>query len=317
MFMKKAKDNKKYYEKGKIDFLTFANDKRLAEATVIDFIGRAKLIGWNTRKTAKIYVWEFGIGNGDFAYNFLSILKKKNKALFKKTHYRLFDFSKKLLNKAKKRLKGFKNIEYVLYDAIEDVPKEKAHYMRINELWDDLPAKIFYMKGGKIFEKQCGKEMENEAAQAFLEILPEGFEIVINDYAAFHLQVIHGCLEEHGYIDVFDYGFNAIGLPKPMWNRYLRRDTNHTTYDVNFIYMTAIAKYLGIKHYIEPQDQFVRETLGKDLFSVELKKGLSYLSKNEMKRKRKELMKKGYSDEFIKGEINEESDYFHLRIWKD
>jgi len=321
------KDNKRYYSKGRLTFKTFSNDKYIAMATARDFVGRAEKQGWCKGKEDSIIVAEYGVGYGYFALNFLKCVRSLDPLLYSKIEYHLYDYSEKMLKKAAACLKagGEKNIAAEKCDAARAYPKIKPHYIRLNELWCDLPAKIFTLKKGQVYEVQARRyakpgDQFTQAALEFLSSLPLGYYIVINDRAAEHLGSISKSLRPGGYADIFDYGFTEVDLPMEIWNESLKRAKDHVTYDVNFTFMQAYARgCLNMKAYVEKQDDYVSDTLKMRLYPVELKDGLYYMTKDEMNRPitKKYLLPHGYDEEYLSGKFSEPNDYYHFRVWKE
>lgn len=281
-------DNKILYSKGKLTFKTFAKDLRLAEANVNDYIDLVKTNKWKK----EIIIWEFGVGTGDYAYNFLTILNNKNPELLNNTKYIMHDFSNNFLEQCKLKLKEFNNIEYVPYDATKNHLSGNVHYVRMNEFWDDLPAKIEQIKDSP-------------------------YKMINNRVAERNLRQIARCLYTGGTMDIFDYGFTEINLTPEEWNNSLKRETDHETFDINFNQMITIANELELKPNLDFQDDYVSNHFTPELRYVELKDGLFYLTQKEIEDKHKELEKLGYSKEFIKGQFNEKSEHYHLRIVKE
>ena len=87
------------------------------------------------------------------------------------------------------------------------------------------------------------------------------------------------------------------------------------TYDINFIYMKAFARALGLNVYVEMQDNYVNSVFS-GLRAVETEDGLYYMNDNEIKKNKDKLKLRGYSQSFITGAIKEENEYYHMRIWK-
>ncbi|MCC7570429.1 SAM-dependent methyltransferase [Candidatus Micrarchaeota archaeon] len=303
----KNKKNREFYSKGKLNFLTFANDKYISQANAIEFSRRFDYLD-------EIEVWEFGCGTGHFALNFLDHLKKTNREIYKKTNYTVFDFSKKMLSNAKKLLAKHR-IETVVYEGPDEIPKDKVHYVRMNEFWDDLEADIFTFKQNKVYNILKKKYQNNPAAYEFLKMLPSESEVVINSQAAHHLWQINTKLVYGGLIDVFDYGFTTIECPFDTNLGFIRRENEHITYDINFIYMKAFARSLNLNTYIELQENYVN-SIFSDLREVEMEGRLCYMSPDELKKNSKKLKLRGYSDAFILGDTIEASEYHHMRIWK-
>ena len=300
------KINDEYYkERGHglySDFKTFGSCEKIALANAIEFKSHAEK-HWPDEE---ILVYEFGIGNGMFALNFL-----KNLKISSRVSYFLCDISEKALSNAEKKLKDF-NVHTKVCDVSEDSLSffEGAHHIRSNELYDDLPAKIFINKEGTK-EVLFNKKLERKtipAENSFIEKMPEGYLIPMNHTAASHLKKCRKYLRSDGYIDSFDYGFTSINEilrhPSEEWNNsIIRKFGEQITVDVNFMI------FEGEK---EPQKDYAERILGEKLYYAELEQ-LDYLTKDEVKEKTSELMKHGYPIDFIESGIEEKDEYFHLR----
>ena len=181
--------------------------------------------------------------------------------------------------------------------------------------WDDLNADIYKLKDGKIYNIEKDTYEVHPAAREFLKHFPPDSEIVINTDAAKHLWQLNKKLVFSGVIDVFDYGFVEIEYPFDLMRSFVRREKGYVTYDINFIYMKAFARALGLNVYVELQDNYVC-SIFPNVRPVETEKGLYYMTPEEIERNRPSLCMKGYSDVFFSGGIKEEADYYHMRIWK-
>lgn len=317
--------NKKYYSKGELTFKTFAGDKRLAIAMAEDFIERANRVVWDD----EITIVEFGPGRGEFARLFLDWVEKLNPEIYNRVEYYLIDFSERLLTQSIRVLHNHKSkIHTIQSDVTEEYPElPPINYARFNEFWDDLPAKIFTLKDNELYEVQTRKRFITtgdhlyEACKGFLEENPFGYHLMVNDYAIEHMINTLTNLTEYGYMDGFDYGFRGmfdITLPPDTFNSGLRRISDHITYDVNFDLMLTVAKVVGAKGYVETQDDYVQTHFNERLYAVELSEGLRYLTKEEMNtRFKEELLRMGYSVEFLSGRFVEGNDYYHIRLWVD
>src|SRR3989344_8126921 len=97
-----ADRNREYYsEKGEgiySDFSTFAQGSALARCNAIEFARNFSGRG------GEISVCEYGVGNGNFAKAFLDEIAKESPGLYSRTRYALFDFSGKMLARARKSL---------------------------------------------------------------------------------------------------------------------------------------------------------------------------------------------------------------------
>ncbi|MCX6772748.1 MAG: SAM-dependent methyltransferase, partial [Candidatus Micrarchaeota archaeon] len=143
--------NKRYYSsKGKniySDFSTFAQGKALSTCNAIEFCNDFE------NSSAPVTVCEYGVGKGDFAKTFLDEVKKRNKKLYSRVRYYLFDISEKMLDAARKNLHAHHDIcIFGKFDAALDAPDLAFDYCRINELVTDLHAQIYMKQGSKILE---------------------------------------------------------------------------------------------------------------------------------------------------------------------
>ncbi len=303
------KKNKRFYGGGSLNFLTFANDNYLSRANAIEYAGRFK-------DHDDITVWEFGVGTGEFALNFLDYLKTKVPDVYNKTNYVMFDFSKTFLSKASALLKkrGHKNIETVYYEGPNEIPKQGANYVRMNEFWDDIEADVYTDRKGKLYNLEKKRFEDNPAGSEFLKHLPPDSEVVINTGAAKHLWELKRKLARSCYIDVFDYGFIEFEPPYDTKLGYVRRESEHITYDINYIYMKAFAKSLGMETYVESQDSYV-DSIIPGLRAVDIKDRLCYMNDKELKQNKSALIRAGYTEGFMCGEIKEQNDFYHMRIW--
>ncbi|VVB99959.1 Putative S-adenosyl-L-methionine-dependent methyltransferase [uncultured archaeon] len=311
MSSKIADANKGYYSsKGKkiyADFSTFAQGKCLATCNAIeycnDFSSRAE----------PVVVCEYGIGKGDFARAFLDEVKKRNKKLYAKTRYYLFDFSEKMLDDAKKNLKQHHGIcIFGKFDALLDTPDLEFDYCRINELLTDLPASLYSHKEGKVHELLPQKDgtftmngvfSPNPLITAFMSRIEDGRAIPFNFDAQKFLLALCAKGKEKFRIDIFDYGFysaeEVFSLPKEEWNRLMVRDYGgQLTVDLNFPQIMAALDAEGLPAQIEKQKFYCEKVTGKRLGMSHTKAGLDYLP-----------IKK--DDRFI-----EDDGFYHLRIGK-
>jgi len=298
------KINERYYkEKGQglySDFKTFGSCEKIAKANAIEFSSYTEK-HWHD---GELLVYEFGIGNGMFAYNFLKNLPEE---ISSRVSYFLCDISEKILSEAEKKLKDF-NTHSIQCDFSDF--KFKAHLIRINELYDDLPSKIF-INDGETKEVLFNEKLEKKfipAENKLIEKMPEGYLIPINFTAKKHLENCKKSLSKNGYIDIFDYGFTSINQieenPKEIWNNsVVRYFGKQLTADVNFMIL---------KGKTEPQKEYIERILKEKLYYVELEH-LDYLTEKEVKQKMPELIKHGYPEDFPSLGI-EKDEYFHLRL---
>ncbi|HLD59542.1 MAG TPA: SAM-dependent methyltransferase [Candidatus Bilamarchaeaceae archaeon] len=287
--------NQDYYKKRGVgiynDFKTFGSSRLISEANAIEFYNFAKGL-------EEISIYEFGVGNGKFAFFFLKKLKEIDGNILKKITYYLCDISEKMLKEAEK-INKFANIVSINNDALT-VNVKNATYVRSNELYDDLPAKMFAKRENHLYEVYYSEKLDkkyvrknNKKIFEFMKQMPEDFEIPINQVALKHLKK---CVKNtKGYIDVFDYGFYDIGeiklYPKEMWNNMMVREFNgQITVDVNFFYL---AKNINHNSIVQWQQDYVERIYKKKLYSSE-KDQLYYSTK--------------------KKDVEENYEYKHMRI---
>jgi len=303
------KANKDYYSsKGKniySDFSTFAQGKALATCNAIEFCRDF------SSHPAPVVVCEYGVGKGDFAKTFLDEVKKRNKKLYEKTRYYLFDFSDKMLEAARKNLKQHHAIcVFGKFDAVYETPDLCFDYCRINELLTDLPAQIYVNKGGQIFELLPQDENEfsmkpisslNPLVSSFLSRVEEGRAMPFNFAAEKFLSALCALGKPKYRIDIFDYGFysadDVMLLPIEDWNRLLVRNYGgQLTVDLNLLQIISTLASEGILAKAGAQKSYCERVLGKKLEMRQAKTSLDYVPAE-------------------KGTIVEEDDgFYHLRI---
>lgn len=309
MSSKTASANKCYYSsKGKkiySDFSTFAQGKALATCNAIEFCRDF------ASNAAPVIACEYGVGKGDFAKTFLDEVKKRNKKLYAKTRYYLFDFSDKMLVAARKNLSAHHSIcIFGKFDAAQDTPDLHFDYCRINELLTDLPAKFYMKKGSQIFELEPEKgeafslspvSYPSPIISSFLTRIDEGRAIPFNFAAEKFILSLCTLAKPHSRIDIFDYGFytadDVLALPKEEWNRLLVRNYGgQLTVDLNFPQMLSSLSSSSVSAKIEKQKSYCEKTLGKKLEFMHTKSGLDYIP--------------------VKKEtgIQEDDGFYHLRI---
>lgn len=291
--------NKKYYSsKGKeiySDFLTFAQGKALATCNAIEFVE-------DFSSGNEIVVCEYGIGKGDFAKTFLDEVKKRDKSLYSRIHYHLFDLSEKMISDAKKNLSSHKNIcAFHEFDAVLDTPSLQFDYCRINELLTDLPAVLYAKKGGKIISED-GKpvSMPSPLVTAMLSRMDEKRQVPFNFAAERFLSSLCACGKENFRIDVFDYGFYAADdiftLPAEEWNRVItRKYGSQITIDLNFLQISSALIAQNFQVQVEKQKDYAEGILGKKLEFKQTDKCLDYVPAKQE-------------------EISEDDGFYHLRI---
>ncbi len=315
------KINERYYSsKGKAiygDFSTFAfGNGRLAQADARgfhEFAGKSK---------GELRICEFGVGNGLFAKAFLDEVKRldvqEGTKHSERLVYTLVDFSERMLNDAKRNLMGYR-IEAFHSDSLRFKSGDKFAYIRASELLSDLPSKLLYRKGKKVFELGfIGKE---PASREFrknvggIAGLPEGYVFPLNLGAIEFLKNLPKLLVKGGYADIFDYGFaeasEALEWERPAWNDSVSRwYGEQVTVDVNFFYL----RKLFPKMKVEGQKNYVEQALKEKLFQCQLEGKICYLNQGELSEMGEMLKKEGYSSEFVSGKFEEESDFWHARV---
>jgi SAM-dependent MidA family methyltransferase len=296
--------NTRYYSgRGKhiyFDFKTFAASRKLGRACALEFIEKAQ------KAEGELRVYEFGVGDGSFARNFLESLEKIDSSVGKRVNYVLWDLSKKMLDEAQENLRGYP-IEAVCRDAENLSGMKEAFWVRGNEILDDIPARVFLREGKKIYEvgwnngEFAAWEEPRAPAEAIERMAeaPEGYWITLNLRAKKIMEGWKGQIAEGGGISIFEYGFYSMGelqeVPAEIWNDSVVREYGgQYTVDVDFGWLE---KKCGGS--VEGQDGFVRRTLGEDVFAVEMEK-LDYVGEKDVERKRRLLEKEGYDIELLK-----------------
>ncbi len=291
------------------EFKTFAADARFARALAADFYEKMK-----NEKIINIY--EFGVGIGSLGTRFMLELRKLSDSLAEKTVYHFCDFSEELVKNATKRMDSFGfNADGIVYDAVKEEPKflVDAHYVLMNEFYDDLPTRMLVRKGKEIMEvmedKSLGTFEGDSGIIQYMKGMPEEYFIPVNVIAKKHLDYCASNVK--GYIDVFDYGFRKeeiTEMPSGMWNDSIIREFGgQITTDINFDFISR-----GLDAKIETQLEFVEGVLGEKAHEVETDE-LHYLSEEEIKKKGKELEKHGYGPGFHK-DLKESRGYLHMRV---
>jgi len=278
---------------------TFNNDKYITLAMVNDFIDRANKEGWND----KITILESITDESKPTSNFMDFLKKKDKRIYDRTNYQ------------------------ILPKISITFPHVKAHYIISNGLLNRLPAKIYTLKNGHIYDIQTKRYSDKgyddvaSIAYEFLFNIPLGYHIIINDYAMQWVKNMKDVLVKGGYVDIFGHGFMNINLPVNAWNQSLKKlneKAGSRIYSINFILMQSYARSIDLKCYVETLDDYVHDAFGIRLYPVKLKHGLYYMTKNEMNIPKNKIMlkKMGYDDAYLSGRFMEPNNYYHMRIWK-
>ncbi len=314
-----AHRNEVYYKKrgNKLysDFKTFGSEMRVAHANAVEFVAYAK-----KHPDEELFVYEFGIGNALFGKHFLAKLKTLETKLLARLVYTQCDLSAKLLKDAEKTLKGF-DVHFVECDAAKPLSFiKKAHYVRSNEMYDDLPARILVRTDEGISEVHMDAKLQkkyvpfdtDKTAVRFMQTMPKGYEIPWNYTTYLHFDECKKKLADDGWIDGYDYGFGTIEditkYPSDIWNNAVVRDFNsQLTVDINFIPVIETHKAT-----IQRQKEYAERALGIRLYCVELDQ-FYYFSEEEIKKNAKKLAKEGYPKDFFKT-TEEIDDYWHIRI---
>jgi hypothetical protein len=288
---KQAKANAKYYSsKGKSiysDFSTFAQGKALAKCNSIEFCRDF------SKHAAPVVVCEYGIGKGDFAKNFLDEIKKRDKQLYSKTRYYLFDISEKMLDAARKNLQPHKSsCTFGLFDASANLPSLPFDYCRINELLSDLPAEIYSKEDAPA----------DFFARKFLERIDKRRKIPFNFTAQNFLLQLCKLGKPNFRFDIFDYGFYAaddiFSHSVSDWNRVVsRKYSSQITVDLNFFQLISALKTQGVEASIEKQKAYAEKILATPLQLSHTKAGLDYV----------QMKSKGIN-------ISEDDGFYHLRV---
>ncbi len=310
-------ENRKYYsQKGKgiySDFKTFAASRRLGRACAFEFIPFARKVEGELR------VYDFGVGDGQFARNFLEEVNSLDKEVGKRIAYTLWDVSAKMLEEAQSNLKEF-SVEAVCAPAEECAKMKTAFWVRANELLDDVPARVFMRKGKKIYEVgenngEIAVAEEGKPPKIALERMrgaPELYWIPVNLRAIEIVEEWKKKLRIGGGISIFEYGFygeeEITEMPPEIWNEsVVRKYGGQPTVDVDFGFME---KKCGGK--VEHQDEFVQRIIHEKVFAVEMKR-MDYLSEEEIDEKIKSIEKEGYDIELLKSGA-EKSPFYHY-LW--
>ncbi len=287
---------------------------------------------WGESSSEPFRIAEFGIGEGDFAVAFnKELLKHADHTEFE---YVMFDFSKPLLDKAKKQFTKERLIgHFVCCDLANPAKFPYARsgafdYVISNEMYDDLPASIACRKGKEILEAAYDRDgnftgyipCANKKVLAFAQNLPENYNIPVNLGAMENLELIKSILRPRtGMADIFDYGFMSYKEiekePYDFWNQgIVRKFGEQLTTDVNFELLEEYAKSIGFIAGSMQQSDFIEMIIGEKLTSVELEDGWHYFTRAEIKKHAKKLEKQGYGKEFIKGDFSEDEPYYCLSL---
>lgn len=139
-------------------FQTYVSrDYRLAHSLAEDFFSRfAKL----PAQDGKIFIQEWGVGNGNLAACFLSHLKKidTDGRVYPHTHYILCDYSQEILRgvRGNPQLQSHSgHFSTVQMDAEQPAcfRLRSIHNIISNEIWDDLATKVLIKNDGSLYEE--------------------------------------------------------------------------------------------------------------------------------------------------------------------
>jgi len=310
LFDRMGELNSAYYKSPKTkiydDFLTYAHSEKgmLTKANATDFYSRVK-----NKSQSQFQIIEIGVGNGAFAKGFLDEIKeldKKNStAVASKIIYTLADFSKPVLERAKKFNEDFQNhgkLNSYLFDAslsdcklcgeFSDKISGLVTYdlIRCNELFSDLPSQLYVKIEDEIFlvyfDEKLSPQLQptvmgdlSELELKLIHSLPNGYFIPINRSAANSISFLSNHLKKGAFMDIFDYGFyltRDFDIPADMWNLSIVREYNtQWTVDLNFIYLAALMQSLEKSSSVQPQKDYVQKITGKKL-SLSNEKSLDY-----------------------------------------
>jgi SAM-dependent MidA family methyltransferase len=323
--------NERYYKRrGRklySDFKTFGSSDKIARANARDFY----LWLQENDDGSEIRVYDFGIGNGLFSKFFLEELAELDKTNLysSRLSYFICDLSEELIKKAEADLEMF-GVEGIICDATGKLPFLKgASHIRSNEMYDDLPAKIYVRQGKELREVIMNDKQKKEyvaaanapsAIRKFMQLMPEGYEVPINLGAEKHLRTCLTSLRNGGYADFLDYGFASVQemreLPQEMFNNSIVREFNtQLTIDVNFAHLADVARDAGAAAEILPQKDYAEKVLGEKLYYLEFEQ-LYYLNAQEVAANKKKMKKFGYPDDFLTNGVREQDDYKLLRARK-
>ncbi len=298
---KQGKANTSYYSrKGKAiysDFSTFAQGRALSKCNAIEYCRDF------SRRKSPVIVCEYGIGKGDFAKNFLDEVKRRDRKLYAKTRYHLFDISEKMLSDARENLKAHASVcVFGIFNAASDTPFLQFDYCRINELLTDLPAEIYLMENGQVLGDSGGAVPAPDLfVSKFMERIDPKRKIPFNFAAERFLVSICSLGKPEFRIDIFDYGFysadDIFHLPVDEWNRVIsRKYGSQITVDLNFAMLLPTLKLQFFSPELEKQKSYAERILGAPLELAHTKSGLDYVK-----------VKK-------KDGITEDDGFYHLRI---
>ncbi|MGB9635282.1 MAG: SAM-dependent methyltransferase [Candidatus Micrarchaeia archaeon] len=324
--------NISYYRKVQdiyADFKTFGSCSKVPYANAIEFLHNF-YDTWDGH--SEINVYELGVGNGLFALNFLDGIAKvighKNPFL-KHMNYFLCDVSFNNISfNVEKNLAKF-NIDFIPVNISKSISfLRKPLYVRSNEMYDDIPARIFVKDRDGIKEVFYNNDLDYEyypakgiSAQVLSHVskMPLGYHIPANIKCSDSICNIAKRILPGGYFDVYDYGFSSISevkeFSKDAWNaNIIRKYGTQLTVDINFMLLSSILFEKGIDHTLSTQKSYTELILGEKLFYLELD-NLYYLSAKELAQNKHYIRKFGYSYKQLLSGIEEKDDYMHLRVF--
>jgi|GEM_PF-4823889 Uncharacterized conserved protein len=128
-----------------------------AEQDATLFIALCDKMKIEGRLPERLYVYEFGPGNGNNAFKFLRYLRSdKYPEYYRRVKYRIFDASEKMIEDIKAQAGEYLDkFEFVKLDVTAGLPQlEPALLIRMNELLDDLypTAMLGREESGKYYE---------------------------------------------------------------------------------------------------------------------------------------------------------------------
>lgn len=314
------KINQEYYKSNRdiySDFKTFVDCSKIPEADAIEFYNFIKE-RWNGEE---INIYDLGVGNGSYSLNFLKKMERLDFNLTKHINYYLCDISFRINEKNALELNKY-NIYTQIVDVVEnDRFVKKADYVRSNEMFDDLPSKVYVRRKGVDYEVLYNEKYEKEYKEIkrveFMDLMPEEYEVPINVGCLKCIMNVLKGLKKESYFTFNDYGFTNVNEITEMGfefynNANIRTYGGQPTIDVNFMYLEYEMKKRNIKYEIENQIEYVQKMLNKKLYYFELNQ-LEYLDKNEIKKRKKELEREGYDFE---DEVVEYDDYKWMKVIK-
>ncbi len=311
------------------DFKTFGNCNKVAYADAIGFLRNFAPI-WDGGSEINIY--EMGVGNGRFALNFLDAVAKilgRQHSFTKHINYFLCDIAFRVERGVRERLKKF-NVFEVEADTTESLSfMKRPAYVRSNEMYDDLPARVFVRRGDEVYEVyyddglHCeyvlADRLDRHIASRMLK-MPDSYHIPVNIECAKNMKRVVDRLPKYAYFDFYDYGFSSVDeigkIPVEAWNAQIIREYGgQLTIDVNFMFLRDEAKRMKMHYVCEGQQHYAERILGTKLYRVELD-GLYYMTMREMEGHERKLKRYGYDIGLIRAGVEEADDYKHARVSK-